>query len=78
MRAVPDLATIGKRVQDIRRANTDLSQTDLAIAVGVSWPTISRLERGVGQTVNLERLRRIAEALGCSLDELLNGGREAA
>jgi DNA-binding Xre family transcriptional regulator len=44
----------------------------------VSWPTISRLERGVGQTVNLERLRRIAEALGCSLDELLNGGREAA
>jgi transcriptional regulator with XRE-family HTH domain len=66
-----ELEQIGRRVQDVRRARTDLSQTDLALAVGVSWPTISRLERGIGQSVNLERLRMIAEVLGVTIDELL-------
>ena len=73
-----DLADVGRRIQDVRQTRTSLSQTDLALRVGVSWPTISRLERGVGQTLNLERLRQIAEVLGVTVDELLKGERTAA
>jgi transcriptional regulator with XRE-family HTH domain len=47
-----------------------MSQTDLALAIGVSWPTISRLERGIGP-VDLDRLRDVAEALEVDLNELI-------
>jgi transcriptional regulator with XRE-family HTH domain len=68
---VTDVATIGRRVQMIRKRRTDMSQTDLAVAVGVSWPTISRLERGVGKTLDLDRLRDVASALDVPVEELL-------
>lgn len=49
-----------------------MSQTDLAIAIGVSWPTISRLERGVGKSLDIDRLHDVAHALGVPVEELLN------
>lgn len=72
-----DVATIGKRVQDIRRARGDMSQTDLAAAIGVSWPTISRLERGVGKKLDLGRLRDVAAALDVPVEDLLVEGEAA-
>lgn len=66
-----DLVTIGKRVQEVRQARTDLSQEDVARELDVSWQTISRLERGKGKKLDLERLREVAEVLGVSVDDLL-------
>lgn len=71
---VPDLKLIGRNVQAARK-RTALSQTDLALELGVSWPTISRLERGVGKNLDLERLHQVADALGCTVHDLL---RDAA
>lgn len=66
-----DLATIGKRVQKIRQTQTDLSQEALARELGVSWITVSRLERGVGKGVTIDRLHDVASALGVTVDDLI-------
>ena len=51
------------------RAALDLSQQDLADAVGVSRQTINAIEKGdYNPTINL--CRAICRALGKSLDEL--------
>jgi tetratricopeptide (TPR) repeat protein len=66
-----DLTAIGKRVADLRQAR-GWSQKRLARASGVHNSHISRIERGqreAGEHV----LRRVAEALGCTLDYLLTG-----
>lgn len=75
MAPVSDLATIGKRIQEIRQSQTDLSQEALARSLGVSWVTVSRLERGVGKGVTIDRLHDVAAALGVTVDDLL---KEAA
>jgi transcriptional regulator with XRE-family HTH domain len=72
-----DLKMIGRRVQKLRMSQTSLTQTDLATAVGVSWPTISRLERGVGRRLDIDRLHDVARALGVTVEELLNGDKAA-
>jgi putative transcriptional regulator len=54
-----------------RRRFLDLSQKQLASAVGVHWHTISRLERGRTEpTLNL--LVAIARALGTPLHQLFS------
>ena len=51
------------------RAALDLSQQDLATAVGVSRQTINAIEKGdYNQTINL--CRAICKTLGKTLDEL--------
>ena len=51
------------------RAAMDLSQQDLATAVGVSRQTINAIEKGdYNPTINL--CRAICKALGKTLDEL--------
>ena len=51
------------------RAALDLSQQDLATAVGVSWQTINAIEKGdYNPTINL--CRAICKTLGKTLDEL--------
>ena len=51
------------------RAALDLSQQDLATAVGVSRQTINAIEKGdYNPTINL--CRAICKALGKTLDEL--------
>lgn len=67
-----DLAHIGKRVRTIREAQRPrVSQETLARELGVSWITISRLERGVGKKLDLDRLHNVADALGVTVDQLL-------
>lgn len=60
---------IGKRVK-IARIKAKLTQEQLAEKVGVSWSTISCLERGQ-HMVSVERLIDIAEALDSGLEILL-------
>lgn len=67
---------LGERIRELRkRANYDSIEA-FAHALGYSWPTVSRYERGV-TTPSLERLRHIADTLGVSLEELLEQDKVA-
>lgn len=57
--------------QAIRSKRDELGMTRvrLAIAVGIAERTLARYESGEGQPP-LDVARRIADVLGCSLDEL--------
>lgn len=52
-----------------------MTQTELAEKAGVTQGTISMIETG-GRTPSLPVMVRIAEALSCSVDYLLNDGQE--
>ncbi len=67
MRA-PTFEEIGARIR-ARREEEGLSQSDLARAVGISRPVITKIEAG-GKAINSVELRRISDALGASIDEL--------
>lgn len=67
---------LGKRIRALRRAK-DLTQTYLADCLDVSRPTIAHIEAGTVK-VDSERLRKIADALGVSLDELCPSPRAHA
>ncbi len=49
-----------------------MGQAELARAAGVTKGTMARAERG-DEVVSFANIRKIAEALGISTDELLNG-----
>jgi len=55
-------STIGQRIAELR-LERDLSQEELARAVGCSVTTISRLENGKNDPLD-RTLRRVARALG--------------
>jgi transcriptional regulator with XRE-family HTH domain len=57
----------------IRRQQRQLTQADLAEAIGVEQETISRFERGA-TLPPLGRLSDIADALSCPLEDLLRSG----
>jgi len=59
---------LGLAVQQLRERK-GFSQTELAEKVGLSQPTLSRLERGQGRADALT-LRKLAEALGVTVDHL--------
>ncbi len=57
----------------VRRQQRQLTQAELAEAIGVEQETISRFERGA-TLPPLGRLSDIADALSCPLDDLLRTG----
>lgn len=63
------LAMLTNRIAELR-AMKGWSQQDLADRVGVSKMTISRYESG--ETLTLDRMQQLAEALECSAADLLN------
>jgi transcriptional regulator with XRE-family HTH domain len=62
---------LGARVRDLRTLR-GLSQAELAVASGLSQPTISDVETG-SAGVRIETAASLARALGVTLDELLRG-----
>lgn len=60
---------IGRSIEHFRKA-AGLTQSDLAAAVGMDQGNLSRLING-RQDVPLERLHKIAEALGIRLSDLI-------
>ena len=64
------LKEIGKRFQQIR-TERNLTQSDLAEAVGVQIETISRYETG-SLSISISLLAKVAEALNIGLSELLD------
>ena len=58
---------IGERIA-ARRQQIGWTQTDLARAIGVAPSRISAFENGTKTDCNLSTAKRIARALGCSID----------
>ena len=65
-----DPVQIGSKVQALRKTQK-LTQEQLAEAVGVSWRTISNLERGLVMP-SLQVICDIAQCFDVSIDELVN------
>ena len=70
---------LAERLKALRKAR-GWTQHDLSRASGLTRSHISRLERGDIQLPSSERLRQLAQALGTSVDDLLEaaGYRDAA
>jgi transcriptional regulator with XRE-family HTH domain len=63
---------IGARIRRLREAK-GLPQDRLAIQAHVDQSGLSKFERGAGQRMGRVPLTRIAEVLGVSLADLVNG-----
>ncbi len=63
---------IGKKIADLRKEK-NMTQMELADAMGVSYQAVSNWERG-NSMPDISKLPELAALLGCSIDELLNEG----
>ena len=64
---------VGKRIQELRTLKK-MSQADLAEQTGMSVSYISHIETG-SKHASLESVGRIANALGITVDQVLNGNQ---
>lgn len=71
-----ELDGFAHRLRELRRQK-DLSQTVLGELVGVHYTHISRYERGVSRP-SADTLKRLADALGVTVDYLLEGAPDEA
>ena len=60
---------IGEKIA-ARRQQLGWTQTDLARAIGIAPSRISEFENGMKTDCNLSTAKRLARALGCSIDYL--------
>jgi len=64
---------IGRRIQQLRKLKK-MSQAELAEYTGMSVSYISHIETGI-KHASLESVVRIANALGITVDQVLNGNQ---
>lgn len=69
--------SLGERVH-AARTKSSLTQQQLATAAGTSSGVISEIERGVYKSPGIDLVRRIADALGVSIDSLVHPHPEPA
>jgi transcriptional regulator with XRE-family HTH domain len=67
--------TFGERLRQFREL-AKLSQSELAKRANIPQPIISAVESGRQKSVNLDTARRIARALGVTLDLLAGSSEE--
>lgn len=60
-----------------RRNRLGMSQAELAERIGVNQTAVSQWERGV-ITPTLNKARKLAETLGCTIDELYQTEKEVS
>jgi transcriptional regulator with XRE-family HTH domain len=66
---------MGTRIRALREAR-ELTQTDLAVAVGVTKTAVSAWETGHAVNIRLQTFLRVLEVLGVSKPEDLIWGRD--
>jgi transcriptional regulator with XRE-family HTH domain len=67
--------TLGERLADTLRKLREqmgLTQRDMAAKLGISQPTLARLEGGA-QNIKLEVLERVCRSLRCDVGDLFSG-----
>ncbi|MGH7241331.1 MAG: HAD-IA family hydrolase [Candidatus Saccharimonadales bacterium] len=69
---VVDELVLGKRLQAARKA-VGMTQQDLCQAAGISYSTLTKIERGAIRAPSIFTVKSIADAFGQSLDELVGG-----
>jgi len=69
------VSTLGRRLKQYREL-ANLSQNQLAQRSGVPRPTISNVESGDQEGLTLENARKLARALGITIDALAGKGAE--
>jgi FMN phosphatase YigB (HAD superfamily)/DNA-binding XRE family transcriptional regulator len=67
---------LGKRLQTVRK-QAGMTQQDLCHKANLSFSTLAKIERGAIKSPSVFTVKSIAEALGLSLDELLQMGASA-
>ncbi|MCX6702982.1 MAG: helix-turn-helix transcriptional regulator [Candidatus Wolfebacteria bacterium] len=63
-------STIGKTIRKYRQAK-EMSQEALARAADLSLPTVVKIESGETPNPSIDTVKKLAAALGVSIDELL-------
>ena len=62
---------VGRNVRSARMS-AGLTQQRLAAAAGVSFQTVRNIEQGRVSSPSVNVVNRLANALGCTIDELVN------
>ena len=62
---------LAKRLKECRK-NKGWTQQKLAEKTGLSFNTITKIEQGIGDSPTLKTLLKLADALGVSLDDLVD------
>lgn len=75
MSTITGMMPVGKNVKYWREKRR-ISQQGLADKAGIHRTTIGKIEAGMRQATNIITLQRIADALGISLNSLLNPPKE--
>lgn len=65
-----DQPTIGKTIRKYRQ-DKEMSQEALARAANLSLPTIVKIESGETPNPTIDTVKKIADSLGVSLDNLM-------
>jgi FMN phosphatase YigB (HAD superfamily)/DNA-binding Xre family transcriptional regulator len=69
---IVDELVLGKRLQAARKA-LGMTQQDLCQAAGISYSTLTKIERGAIKAPSVFTVKSIADAFGKTLDELVGG-----
>lgn len=65
-----EISTIAKNIKKYRN-KMGISQDKLSKLAGITLPTITKIESGATPDPRIETVKKIADALGISVDELL-------
>lgn len=64
------MSTIAEKVRN-KRIELGLTQEQLAIKAGIPYTTLSKIENELVKNPTVNTLKKIADALGLTLDELV-------
>ena len=70
-----DTRKVGKKIAELRKAQ-NMTQMELADAMGVSYQAVSNWERG-NSMPDISKLPELVEIFDCSIDELLSDSQES-
>lgn len=65
------MKTIGEVVQKLRQ-DKGLTQEELAVKSGVSYTSLVKIERGQVENPTIKTLKKLADALEVSVDDILS------
>jgi transcriptional regulator with XRE-family HTH domain len=63
--------SVGNKIKHLRKSR-GLTPTQLAMAAGVPYYTVTHLEKGTQQSTKLINLKSLARVLGVSLEALID------